>query len=52
MAAASRPQRYPGRPTTTTLWTVTLDAGGNLTVHNALCEGIDSAKLPVTAPHF
>jgi hypothetical protein len=35
-----------------TIWTVTLDAKGNLTVNNALCEGIDSAKLPVTAPHF
>ena len=35
-----------------TIWTVTLDAKGNLTVTNALCEGIDSAKLPVTAPHF
>jgi hypothetical protein len=31
---------------------VTLDAQGNLTVDNALCEGIDSAKLPVTAPQF
>ena len=35
-----------------TIWTVTLDANGNLTINNALCEGIDSAKLPVTAPHF
>jgi len=35
-----------------TIWTVTLDARGNLTVNNALCEGIDSTKLPVTAPHF
>jgi len=35
-----------------TIWTVTLDAKGNLTVNNALCEGIDSAKLPVTAPQF
>jgi hypothetical protein len=35
-----------------TIWTVTLDAKGNLTVNNALCEGIDSAKLPITAPHF
>jgi len=33
-----------------TIWTVTLDAKGNLTVNNALCEGIDSTKLPVTAP--
>jgi hypothetical protein len=29
-----------------------LDAQGNLTVNNALCEGIDSAKLPVKAPQF
>jgi hypothetical protein len=35
-----------------TIWTVTLDATGNLTVNNALCEGIDSTKLPVTAPQF
>jgi hypothetical protein len=35
-----------------TIWTVTLDAHGNLTVNNALCEGIDSASLPSTAPHF
>jgi hypothetical protein len=35
-----------------TIWTVTLDAQGNLTVNNALCEGIDSASLPATAPQF
>jgi hypothetical protein len=35
-----------------TIWTVTLDAKGNLTVDNALCEGINSAKLPITAPRF
>jgi len=35
-----------------TIWRVQLDASGNLTVDNALCEGIDSASLPVTAPHF
>jgi hypothetical protein len=35
-----------------TIWTVTLDAKGNLTVDNDLCEGIDSAKLPATAPLF
>jgi hypothetical protein len=35
-----------------TIWTVTLDAKGNLTVDNDLCEGIDSAKLPATAPQF
>jgi hypothetical protein len=35
-----------------TIWTVKLDAQGNLTVDNALCEGIDSTTLPVTAPQF
>ena len=35
-----------------TIWTVTLDAVGNLTVNNALCEGIDSASLPPTVPLF
>ncbi|MGB8784865.1 MAG: hypothetical protein WA718_04480 [Terriglobales bacterium] len=35
-----------------TIWTVRIDGSGNLTVNNALCEGIDSAKLPATAPQF
>ena len=35
-----------------TIWTVTLDSQGNVTVDNALCEGIDSSTLPATAPHF
>jgi hypothetical protein len=35
-----------------TIWTVTLDVQGNLTVDNELCEGIDSTKLPSTAPMF
>ncbi len=35
-----------------TVWTVKLDAQGNLTAHNALCEGIDSIQLPKTAPVF
>ncbi len=35
-----------------TIWTVKLDDKGNLTVDNALCEGIASATLPVTAPPF
>ena len=35
-----------------TIWTLKLDAQGNLTVDNALCEGIDSARLPATAPQF
>jgi len=33
-----------------TIWTVKLDGQGNLTVNNALCEGIDSTALPDTAP--
>ena len=35
-----------------TVWTISLDAQGNLTVDNALCEGIDSTRLPQTAPQF
>ncbi len=35
-----------------TIWTVNLDGQGNLTVNNALCQGIDSTKLPGTAPSF
>jgi len=35
-----------------TIWRVKLDAHGNLTVDNALCEGIDSTLLPDTAPQF
>jgi len=35
-----------------TIWTVTLDGIGNLTVNNALCEGINSTALLHTAPPF
>ncbi|MDR3747297.1 MAG: hypothetical protein P4M04_03935 [Acidobacteriota bacterium] len=35
-----------------TIWTVKLDAVGNLTVNNGMCEGIDSAKLPAMPPQF
>ncbi|MHC1623286.1 MAG: hypothetical protein ACXQTR_01695 [Candidatus Methanospirareceae archaeon] len=35
-----------------TIWTVTIDEFGNLTVENDLCEGIDSGELPEQAPHF
>jgi hypothetical protein len=35
-----------------TIWTVTIDASGNLTVENDLCEGIDSDTLPEQAPRF
>ncbi len=34
------------------IWTVTLDAQGNLTIDNELCQGIDSASLPEAAPRF
>ena len=34
------------------IWTVKLDAQGNLTIDDALCEGIDSSKLPSTPPQF
>ena len=35
-----------------TVWTVKLDANGNLSIDNATCEGINSAALPATAPRF
>lgn len=35
-----------------TIWTVTLDGRGNLTVNNNMCEGIVSASLPATCPAF
>ncbi len=35
-----------------TVWTVKTDDQGNLTVSNELCEGIDTTKLPETAPPF
>jgi PASTA domain len=34
------------------IWTVTLDGNGNLTVDNNLCEGIVSANLPAVCPEF
>ena len=34
------------------LWIVTLDASGNLTLDFSQCEGIDSASLPEAAPRF
>jgi hypothetical protein len=45
------PDAWPGNDYDT-IWTVKTDAVGNLTVDNALCEGIDSALLPKTAPPF
>ncbi|MFZ0793768.1 MAG: hypothetical protein WAM65_08360 [Candidatus Korobacteraceae bacterium] len=34
------------------IWTVRLDAHGNLSIDNALCEGIKSSALPATPPQF
>ena len=34
------------------IWTITLDGTGNVTVNNNLCEGIVSASLPATCPAF
>src|ERR1035437_3827984 len=47
-------QTAPAWPDTDydSIWTVTLDAHGNLTVSNAMCEGINSAALPATPPQF
>ena len=35
-----------------TVWTVKLDAHGNVSVDNLTCEGINSAALPATPPQF
>ena len=35
-----------------TVWTVKLDANGNLSIDNATCEGISSTALPPTPPQF
>ena len=35
-----------------TIWTVKLDAVGNVTVNNGMCEGISSTALPDTPPQF
>jgi hypothetical protein len=44
----------PGWPSADydTIWRVTLDASGNVTVDNALCEGIQSSGLPAAAPQL
>jgi hypothetical protein len=34
------------------IWIVTLDPSGNLSLDFSQCEGIDSAELPATAPRF
>jgi hypothetical protein len=34
------------------VWIVTLDASGNLTLDFSQCQGLDSAALPATAPRF
>ncbi len=35
-----------------TIWRVTIDGSGNLTIDNSMCEGIDSTTLPPTPPQF
>jgi hypothetical protein len=35
-----------------TVWTVKLDANGNLSIDNLTCEGISSTALPPTPPQF
>ena len=35
-----------------TIWTVKLDDHGNLSIDNAMCEGINSGALPSTPPQF
>ena len=35
-----------------TVWTVKLDAQGNVSIDNLKCEGINSAALPATPPQF
>lgn len=48
------PDQAPGWPDDDydTIWTVTLDGSGNLSVDNSTCEGIASATLPATCPQF
>lgn len=48
------PSPAPGWPDDDydTIWTVTLDGVGNLSIDNSMCEGIDSATLPATCPEF
>jgi hypothetical protein len=41
-----------GRPGAQDPRSVKIAGEGNLTVDNALCEGIDSGPLPPTAPPF
>ena len=54
LASHGAAQQAPSWPATDydTIWTVELDAAGDVTVSNALCAGIDSAALPAMAPRF
>ena len=45
-------QRAPAETDYDSVWTVKLDAQRNLTADEALSEGIDSSKSPLTAPLF
>lgn len=49
--APKAPEKWPGTDYDT-IWTVRLDARGNVTVNNQLCEGIDTSTLPATPPLF
>ncbi|MFI5116699.1 MAG: hypothetical protein ACHP8B_08370 [Terriglobales bacterium] len=51
---ANGQQPAPNWPDTDydTIWTVKLDAVGNVTVDNGMCEGISSTPLPKTPPQF
>ena len=50
--AADQAQLVWASPDYDSIWTLTFDSKGNLTVKNDLCEGIDSAKLPNAPPIF
>jgi hypothetical protein len=54
LATYASGQTAPNWPTGDydTIWTVTLDANSNLTIDNALCEGIVPPTMPATAPQF
>ena len=54
LAAYASGQTVPNWPDADydTIWTVKLDANSNLTIDNALCEGIAPPTVPATAPIF
>lgn len=54
LASYNASQTAPEWPDTDydTIWTVKLDDRGNLTVNNALCEGIQSKPMTAACPEF